>query len=97
MTTRLDNPLNGLTFVTVLHHIGYALVKNALIIDERGSKVTRNSVFDCNLSPAGRQMQLKTLLITIFDLRSSIVFTFPIAANPVYTLFLEMIEMYNFF
>ena len=28
-------------------------------IDERGSKIARNSVFECHLSPAGRQMAIK--------------------------------------
>ena len=29
-----------------------------LMIDERGSKIARNSVFDCQLSPVGRQMAI---------------------------------------
>ena len=52
-----------------------------LTMDEGGSKLARNSVFDCHLSPGWRQS--KTLFITIFDLRSSIVLTFSIAAYPV--------------
>ena len=56
-------------------------------------EIARNSVFDCNLSPVERQMaieklgdkwQSKTLFPTIFDLRSSIVLTFSIAAYPVH-------------
>ena len=47
-------------------------------IDERGSKIDRNSVFDCHLSPS------KTLFLLIFDLRSLIVLAFSIAAYPVW-------------
>ena len=32
--------------------------KTRLTIDKRGSKIARNSVFDCNLSPVGRQMAI---------------------------------------
>ena len=52
-------------------------------MDERGSKIDRNSVFDCHLSPVWRQMAIKTLFLTIFDQRSSIVLAFSIAAYPV--------------
>ena len=54
-------------------------------------EIARNSVFDCHFLPVGRQMaieksgdkwQSKTLFQTIFDLRSSIVLTFLIAAYP---------------
>ena len=41
----------------------------------------RNSVFDSHLSPVGRQTAIKNYVLTILDLRSSIVFTFSIAAN----------------
>ena len=30
-----------------------------LTIDEHGSKIARNSIFDCHLSPVGRQMAIK--------------------------------------
>ena len=30
-----------------------------LTIDLRGSKIARNSVFDCHLSPVGRQMAIE--------------------------------------
>ena len=40
--------------------------KALLTIDERGSKITRNSVFYCHLSPAGRQMAIKTLVSNDF-------------------------------
>ena len=50
--------------------------KMPLTINERGSKIARNSVFNCHLLPVGRQMQTKTLFLAIFDLRSLIVFMF---------------------
>ena len=55
-----------------------------LTIDERGSKIDRNSVFYCHLS-AGDKWQSKTLFLTILDLCSSIVLTFSIAAYLVHT------------
>ena len=63
------------------YHTGYAAIEKDLTIDERGSKIVRNGVFDFHLSPYWRQS--KTLFLTIFDLRSSIVLTFLIAAYPV--------------
>ena len=33
--------------------------KTLLTIDERGSKIDRNSVYDCHLSPVGRQMAIE--------------------------------------
>ena len=39
--------------------------KTPLTIGERGSKIDRNSVFDCHLSTVGRQMATKTLLLSI--------------------------------
>ena len=58
--------------------------KTLLTIDECGSKSAWNSVFDCHLSPIGRQMTTeKTLFITILDLRLSIVLTFSVATYPV--------------
>ena len=45
--------------------------KNLTIV-ERGSKIARNSVFDCHLSPIWRQMAIESYE-TIFDLRSLIV------------------------
>ena len=45
-----------------------------LTIDERGSKISRNSVFGCHLSPL-----LKTLFLMIFDLHSLIVLTFDLS------------------
>ena len=57
--------------------------KTLSTIDERGSKIDRNSVFDCHLSPTGDKWQSKTLFLLIFDLRSSKVLAFTIAAYPV--------------
>ena len=45
--------------------------KPFLTIDERGSKIARNSVFDCHLSPVGRQMAIENSVSNDFDLRSS--------------------------
>ena len=70
-----------------------------LIIDERGSKIDKNSVFDCHLSPNWRQIanehtvfvaQLATngsrkhCFLSIFCLRSSLALPFSIAAYPVW-------------
>ena len=52
-------------------------------IDKRVSKIARNSVFDCHLSLVSDKWQSITLFLTIFYLRSTIVFTFLIAASPV--------------
>ena len=52
-------------------------------IEERGSKIDRNSVIDYHLSPVWRQMAVDTLFLTIFDLLSLIVLAFSIAAYPV--------------
>ena len=63
--------------------------KTISTIDERGSKIDRNSVFDCHLSRlmaienTGDKCQSKTLFLLIFDLRSSVVLAFSIAAYPV--------------
>ena len=57
--------------------------KTLSTIDEHRSKIDRNSVFDCHLSPVGNKWQLKTLFLTIFDLFSSIVLVFSIATYPV--------------
>ena len=53
-------------------------------IDEHGSKIVRNSVFDCQLSPVGRQMAIGNSVSNDFDLRSSVVLTFSIANYPVW-------------
>ena len=38
-----------------------------LTIDKRGSKMNRNSVFDCHLSPFGRQMAIKNSVSSNFS------------------------------
>ena len=53
--------------------------KRSIIIDESGSKIARNSVLDCKTSDT---WESKTLFLTTFDLCSSIVLTFLIAAYP---------------
>ena len=46
-------------------------------IDKHGSKIDRNSVFDCHLSPVGRQMAIEnTVSIDVGSIRSSIVLAF---------------------
>ena len=40
--------------------------KTLLIIGERGSKLVRNSVFDCHLSPVGRQMAIENSVLNEF-------------------------------
>ena len=47
-------------------------------------EIARNSVFDCHLSPVGQQMAIENPVFSDFDLCSSIVLTFSIAAYPVY-------------
>ena len=37
-------------------------IEKVLKIDERGSKIARNSVFDCHLSPVGRQMAFENFV-----------------------------------
>ena len=56
--------------------MGHAQSRDMLLhvlIEERRSKINRNSVFDCHLSPTGDKWQLKTLFLSIFDRRSSII------------------------
>ena len=56
--------------------------KKLFKINERGSKIARNSVFDCLCRQLGDKWQSKTRFLTIFDQRSSIVLMFSIAAFP---------------
>ena len=71
-----DNNLNPNPVITP----GRRVSKTLLTIKERGSKIDRNSVFNCHLSPVGRQMAtensvsndfLSTLIdiINVFDCR----------------------------
>ena len=50
------------------NHTGYGAIENVNTIEERRSKIDRNSVFHCHLSP-----HWKTLFLSIFYPRSSIV------------------------
>ena len=47
--------------------------KTLLTIDERGSNIARNSVFDCHLSPVERQMAIENSVsndsVNVFDCR----------------------------
>ena len=64
------------------HTSGRRNSKTLLTIDERGSKIARNSVFNCHLSPLRRQMAIENSVSSYCDLRSSILLTFSIAAYP---------------
>ena len=55
------------------YHTGYVAIENANTIEECRSKIIRSWVFYCHLSPHWRQMAIKTLFLSIFDPRSSIV------------------------
>ena len=63
--------------------LGRRQSKTLLTIDERESKLARNSVFYCHLLPIGRQMAIENSVSNYFDLRPSIVLTFSISAYPV--------------
>ena len=52
-------------------------------IEEHGSKIDRNSVFNCHLSAVGRQMAIENSVSNVFYIRSAIVLTLSIAAYPV--------------
>ena len=56
-----------------LHHTRKAAIENANTIEERRSKIVRNRVFECHLSPHWRQWQSKTQFLSIFDPHLSIV------------------------
>ena len=43
----------------LLYHTGQAAIENVNTIDDRSSKIVRNRVFDCHLSPDWRQMAIK--------------------------------------
>ena len=59
-------------------HAGQAAIEMLLAINERGSKIARNSVFDCHLTQIGRQRAIENSVSNDFDLRSSIVFSFKV-------------------
>ena len=58
----------GLKSSTSLLYIktGYAAIENVLNSDERGSKIARNIVFNCHLSPVGRQMAIENSVSKVF-------------------------------
>ena len=57
--------------------------KTLLTIDERGSKISKTLLSIAICRQSCDKWQLKSLFLTIFDLRSSMVLTFSIAAYPV--------------
>ena len=64
--------MNYENMITETHRIGGN--PKCCYNDKRMSKIVRNRVFDCHLSPDWRQMAIKkTLFLTIFDPYSSIV------------------------
>ena len=67
MCMNSNTPMNGPHVTTP----GRRQSKMLLTIDERGSKIARNSVFDCHLSPVGRQMAIEKSVsndfIYVFD------------------------------
>ena len=85
-STLATNPVSVLVIVMSSNGIG-GNRKLFLTIDERGSKLVRNSVFDCHFSPVGRQMGIENYVSNYFDLRLSIVhvFTFSTAAYLVWS------------
>ena len=70
--------------------------KTLSTIDERGSKINRNSVFDFHLSPAWRQMAIENTVSIDFYLRSSIVLAFSIVAYPVCIRFARIVQRYGY-
>ena len=50
---------NHLKQLTIIFTSGRRQSKTLLTIDENGSKIDRNSVFDCHLLPVRRQMAIK--------------------------------------
>ena len=58
-------------------------IENTLSNQQMGSKIARNSVFDCQLSLDWRQMTIKNSVCNDFYLSLSIVLTFSIAAYQV--------------
>ena len=53
-----------------MFHIGYAAIDNVYTIVERRSKLVRNKVFDCQVSPEWRQMTIEcTVLCRLSTMR----------------------------
>ena len=58
---------------SLMHYTGKVAIENVDTIDKRRSKIVRNRVFDCHLSPNWRQMAIENTILANFDSRSSIV------------------------
>ena len=75
---------NDMLFRRVWYSRGKRQSKTLYTIVERGSEIDRYSVFDCHLSPIGRQMAFENSVSNdFFYLCSSLESTFFIAAYPV--------------
>ena len=76
----------SLLAATLVHGLtpGRRQSKMLLANGESESKIARNSVFDCHLSPVGRQMAIKNSVSNYFYLHSLIVLRFVNAAYPVW-------------
>ena len=57
MTLAVGGTLN-ISKQTLTHRVG-GIIKKANTIEERRSKINRNSVFNCHLSPRWRQMAIE--------------------------------------
>ena len=53
-------------FVLFVFHTGYAAIENVNIVDERNTKIVRNVVFNCHLSPNWQQMAIKNTVFSDF-------------------------------
>ena len=60
--------IQGLLYLTssYISHWVFRKSKKLLTIDERGSQIARNSVFDCHLSLCGRQMAIENYVSNDF-------------------------------
>ena len=66
-----DNEVREFASSVLSHWVGGN--RKRQYIDERRAKIVRNRVFDCHLSPGGRQKAIENTVLAIFDPRSSIV------------------------
>ena len=85
-TNRKDYDTKLPPLVTFSCQTESAAIENSFNNRRTRVKEARNNVYDCHLSPVGRQMTIENSIFTIFDLRASIVFTFLIATYPVWLL-----------
>ena len=65
-----------------LVYTGLAAIESLNTIDERRSKIVRNIVFDCHLSPGWRQMAIENTVSSIFFCVHRLLRAFSIAAYP---------------